>query len=201
MPRAIKATFARIIIFYVLVVLVIGLNINHNDPTLFDAYDNSDVSASPITTVFKLAGFGAAVHVVNAVLLTAVLSATNACFFASSRMIVSMARDGKAPRVLGWTTRNGVPLPALLGTLAIACIAFVTSAVGSGRTFSWLLSITGILALVTWLSISITNIRFRLGFVHQQRPLSDLPFRVRLFPALNILVLVIGLALVAANGW
>ena len=36
-PRAIKATFARIVIFYVMVVLVIGLNINHNDESLFDA--------------------------------------------------------------------------------------------------------------------------------------------------------------------
>ncbi|KAL8281434.1 hypothetical protein RQP46_006118 [Phenoliferia psychrophenolica] len=69
-PRAIKATFYRIVLFYFMTVFVIGLCINHNDDTLFAADENSDVAASPITTVFREAGFGAAVHVVNAVLLT-----------------------------------------------------------------------------------------------------------------------------------
>jgi len=49
---------------------VIGLCISSSDPSLFDAYSESDVSISPITLVFKLAGFKAAVHIVNAVLLT-----------------------------------------------------------------------------------------------------------------------------------
>ena len=34
-PRAIKATFIRILLFYILTVLVIGLCINRNDPSLF----------------------------------------------------------------------------------------------------------------------------------------------------------------------
>ena len=64
--------------------------------------------------VFQRAGFGAAVHVVNAVLLTAVLSATNSCFFASSRMLLALARSGQAPRIFGWVNSRGVPVPSLL---------------------------------------------------------------------------------------
>ena len=64
--------------------------------------------------VFQRAGFGAAAHVINAVLLTAVLSATNSCFYASSRMLLSMARAGHAPRIFGWVNGRGVPVPALL---------------------------------------------------------------------------------------
>lgn len=75
---------------------------------------DGDVVASPITVVFVRAGFGAAAHVINAVLLTAVLSATNSCFYASSRMLLSLSREGHAPRVFGWVTRRGVPVPALL---------------------------------------------------------------------------------------
>lgn len=60
------------------------------------------------------AGFGAAVHIVNAVLLTAVLSATNSCFYASSRMLLALARTGQAPAIFGWVNRRGVPVPALL---------------------------------------------------------------------------------------
>ena len=36
-PRAIKATFFRIVLFYILTILTIGLCINHADPTLLDA--------------------------------------------------------------------------------------------------------------------------------------------------------------------
>ena len=71
-------------------------------------------SASPVTVVFLRAGFGAATHVVNAVLLTAVLSATNSCFYASSRMLLVMARSGNAPRIFGVVNKRGVPVPALL---------------------------------------------------------------------------------------
>ena len=73
-----------------------------------------DGSASPVTVVFLRAGFGPATHVVNAVLLTAVLSATNSCFYASSRMLMSMARRGHAPRIFGVVNKRGVPVPALL---------------------------------------------------------------------------------------
>lgn len=36
-PRAIRATFFRIVIFYILTILTIGLNINYQDPTLLTA--------------------------------------------------------------------------------------------------------------------------------------------------------------------
>jgi amino acid permease len=77
-------------------------------------YRSFPFQASPITVVFQRAGFGAAVHAVNAVLLTAVLSATNSCFYASSRMLLSLAREGKAPYFFAFVTKGGVPVPALL---------------------------------------------------------------------------------------
>ncbi|KAL8283977.1 hypothetical protein RQP46_005090 [Phenoliferia psychrophenolica] len=168
----------KIVLFYVMTVLVIGLCINHNDDSLFAAYDNSDVAASPITTIFKKAGFGAAVHVVNAVLLTAVLSATNSCFYASTRMLLSLAKGGNAPSILGFVTSRGVPVPALLFT-----------------------NVTGISALLTWISICIINIRFRMAFKAQGRSISDLPFRAPLFPILPILAIILGACMFAAQGW
>ncbi|GAA5831043.1 hypothetical protein JCM3766R1_006215 [Sporobolomyces carnicolor] len=200
-PRAIRGTFLRIVLFYILTCLVIGLCINYQDPSLFTAYDDSDVSASPITTVFKQAGFKAAVHVVNAVLLTAVLSATNSCFYASSRMLLALARQGDAPKVFSWVTPSGVPVPALLITLAISFFSFLTAVWGSGQAFTWLISVTGILALVTWLSIAIINMRFRLAFKRQARSLDDLPFKAPFSPFLAIGVILLGVLMLAANGW
>ena len=132
-PTAIKATFFRILLFYILTILTIGLCINHADPTLLNANSNSKylwafyplkklnkvhglgtASASPVTVIFFRAGFGPATHVVNAVLLTAILSTINSCFYASSRILLAMARSGHAPRIFGMVNKRGVPVPALL---------------------------------------------------------------------------------------
>ena len=64
-----------------------------------------------MTVVFLRAGFEPATHVVNA---TAVLSATNSYYYASSRMLLAMARSGQAPRFFGVVNERGVPIPALL---------------------------------------------------------------------------------------
>ncbi|KAF8888141.1 amino acid permease-domain-containing protein, partial [Gymnopilus junonius] len=128
-PRAIKATFFRIILFYILTILTIGLCINNSDPTLLSAAFDSDVTASPVTVVLcELVWCSCSCCECRAP--TAVLSATNSCFYASSRMLLSLARSGHAPRVFGWVNSRGVPvLPC--------CIVF-----------TWLLNITGISALL-----------------------------------------------------
>lgn len=59
-------------------------------------------------------GFGGAAHVVNAVLLSAVLSATNSCFYGSSRILMALAKQGHAPKIFAYTNSRGVPIPALL---------------------------------------------------------------------------------------
>ncbi|KAJ7035989.1 amino acid permease [Mycena alexandri] len=200
-PRAIRATFLRIVLFYLLTCLVIGLCINHNDDTLFEAYDNSDVAASPITIVFQRAGFGAAVHVVNAVLLTAVLSATNSCFYASSRMLLSLAREGNAPHFFAFVTKGGVPVPALILTLAFSCLTFLATIWGEGVAFTWFINLTGISALFTWIAIAAINLRFRQAFKAQGRELSDLPFQAPFSPFLALTAIALGWLMFAAQGW
>ncbi|KAJ7257780.1 amino acid permease/ SLC12A domain-containing protein [Mycena rebaudengoi] len=200
-PRAVKATFFRIVLFYILTCLVIGLCINHADGTLIQAYSNSDVAASPITIVFQRAGFGAAVHVVNAVLLTAVLSATNSCFYASSRMLLSLARERQAPFFFAFVTKGGVPVPALLLTLAFSCLTFLATIWGDGVAFTWFINLIGVNSLFTWIAIAAINLRFRRAFKAQNRDLSDLPFRAPFAPFLALSTIVLGLLMFSAQGW
>ncbi|RDB20075.1 Lysine-specific permease [Hypsizygus marmoreus] len=200
-PRAIKATFFRIILFYILAILTIGLCINYRDETLLTAAFNSDVAASPLTVIFMRAGFGAAVHVVNAVLLTAVLSATNSCFYASSRMLLALARSGQAPRIFGWVNRRGVPVPALLMALSFSFLTFLTTIWGEGIVFTWLLNITGISALLVWTSIGFISLRFRHAYLAQGLSLSDLPYRQPIYPLLPIGVIVLGTLMFIAQGY
>ena len=48
-PRAIRATFFRIVIFYILTIFTIGLNINYQDPTLLTAAYGTSLPRPPVT--------------------------------------------------------------------------------------------------------------------------------------------------------
>ena len=78
-------------------ILVIGLLIPYTDPQLLRT-EVTDVSVSPFALIFERAGLLAAASVMNAVVLTSVLSAGNSGMYAATRMLYSLARDGKAPR-------------------------------------------------------------------------------------------------------
>ncbi|MGG6440541.1 amino acid permease, partial [Saccharococcus caldoxylosilyticus] len=118
-PRAIRRVFWRILLFYVLAILAIGLLIPYTDPKLA----NDDVSVSPFTLVFDKAGIAFAASVMNAVILTAVLSAGNSGMYASTRMLWDLAREGKAPKFLAKLDKRGVPVNALIVTSSLGTLA------------------------------------------------------------------------------
>ncbi|ORX59810.1 hypothetical protein DM01DRAFT_1381319 [Hesseltinella vesiculosa] len=197
-PSAIRVTFWRIFIFFILAVLVISLDIPYTDPDLYSALENSDISVSPFTLVFQNAGLSSAASVMNGVILTAVLSATNSCFYASSRTLMAMANEGKAPRIFGRVNRNGIPIYSVLLTTLIAALCFLGTIWGNGVVFSWLVALPAISAILTWLSISVIHLRFRAAFKAQGRSLDDLPYRSFLFPYLPILSILLALLVFAS---
>ncbi|KAL1756244.1 amino acid permease-domain-containing protein [Schizophyllum commune] len=174
MPRVVKFVFWRIMLFYILSILLIGLNVPWNYPNL----SNREAATSPFTIVFKQAGSHAAASFINAVILTSVLSAGNHALFAGTRVLYGLAtvEPRQAPRFLGWTTRQGVPLPALLLTSSISALCFGSSFVGSGELWGWIQNIIGVSNQLAWLSIGLASWRFRKAWQKQGRKLEELKF-------------------------
>jgi lysine-specific permease len=138
-PKAIRHTFWRILLFYILTIMVIGLAIPWTDPHLLNSANasvNQAAPMAPFTIVFQMAKLRGADHAINAVLLTAVLSAGQSSFYASTRTLMAMGREGKMPAVFGRVNSRGVPLYALAFVTLIACVAFVADV--SFSTFSFL---------------------------------------------------------------
>ncbi|MED1467751.1 amino acid permease [Bacillus salipaludis] len=177
-PRAVRQVFWRILLFYVLAILVIGLLIPYTNGNLA----NSDVTVSPFTLVFQKAGIAFAASVMNAVILTAVLSAGNSGMYASTRMLWDLARQGKAPKFLGKLNKNGVPVNALIVTTLVGTLAFLASLFGDGTVYIWLLNASGMSGFIAWLGIAICHYRFRRAYVAQGKDLSKLPYKSKLFP-------------------
>lgn len=55
-----------------------------------------------------------------------------------------MSVPPQAPEIFSWTTRHGVPLPALLLTGSISGLCFGSSFIGSGELWGWLQNIVGV---------------------------------------------------------
>ena len=106
-PRAIRNTFWRIIIFYICTILLIGMCVPYDYPDL----ENSEggPGTASFTLVFKLAGIEAGAHVINAIVLTSVLSACNSSMYTTSRTLMGLSRDNNAPAFLGRVNRYGAP--------------------------------------------------------------------------------------------
>lgn len=180
-PLAIRQVFWRILLFYVLSIIVIAFLIPYTDPQLLRS-DVTDVAVSPFTLVFQHAGLLSAATVMNAVILTSVLSAGNSGMYAATRMLYNMAAEGLAPRVFGRLTRTGVPLYALLGTTAVASLCLLSSAYSPQAVYIWLLNLAGMTEFIVWLSIAVSHYRFRTGYVRHGHSLDALPYKAAAFP-------------------
>ncbi|KAJ2963724.1 hypothetical protein NQZ79_g1260 [Umbelopsis isabellina] len=199
-PSAVKQVFVRIVLFYVLTILVIGLNIPYTDPRLLSA-SGTNVAVSPFTLVFQMAGAAWAADLMNAILLITMLSAANSGVYSSSRTLLALAEDGKAPRFLTFINRFGIPLWTILASCLIGCLAFLTSLFGSGVVFNWLTNLTSVAGLITWVIISITHVRFRQGFIAQGHSLKSLPYVAPFFPYCDIFSIVIGTIVIFGQGY
>lgn len=180
-PRAIRQVFWRILLFYVCAIFVIALLIPYTHPSLL-ASDVDSINTSPFTLVFEKAGFAFAAAIMNAVILTSVLSAGNSGMYASTRVLWVLAKEGKAPKFLSKLNKRGVPINALIVTTIIGMLAFLASFFGDGVVYIWLLNASGMCGFIAWLGIAISHYRFRRAFVKQGHDLKELPYKARFFP-------------------
>ncbi|EJM2939115.1 amino acid permease [Listeria monocytogenes] len=200
-PKAIKQVFWRILLFYIFAIFIIGMIIPYTNPNLLSA-EATDVAISPFTLVFEKAGLAFAASVMNAVILTSVLSAGNSGLYASTRMLWAMARDKKAPKFLGKVNRRGIPMAALIVTTIVGAMTFITTLTENGTViYTWLLSASGLTGFIAWVGIAISHYRFRKAFIKQGHDLSELKYKAKFFPFGPILALVLCILVIVGQDY
>jgi amino acid permease len=135
-PKAIGSVFWRILLFYIGSIFVVGTLIPFNDPNLLRG-DEGHVALSPYTIVFSHVphiGYYAA-SLMNAVILTAVLSCGNSSMYVASRMLHAMAHSAKAPKACARLNARGVPAFAIVLTALVSALTFFSSMVGDQKIY------------------------------------------------------------------
>ncbi|CAG1977436.1 unnamed protein product [Fusarium graminearum] len=182
-PSAMRWTFWGVFSIFIATVFFLGLNIPSTEKGLLSG--SHDASASPLVIVTQLAGVPILPSILNAVLLTAVLTAANSDVYSSSRILISLADSGHAPKFLKKTNRFGTPYNAVGVCAAVGFLSFLNLSNNGTVVFNWFLSITSVAGFIAWAIISLCHIRFMKALSLQGIPRTSLPYVAPLQPYLS----------------
>lgn len=184
--RATQAVISRVLVFYVGSIFVVVCILPWNHPGI----------DQPYVTALEALHIPGAAQIMNGVILTAVLSALNSGLFASSRMILALARRGDAPRALAKLNGRGVPVRALVTGTLFGYIAVIMSYVSPDRVFAFLVNSYGTVAIFVYLLIAFAELTLR------RRLERESPDRLRVrmwgYPYLTILAILAMISIVSA---
>jgi GABA permease len=181
--KATNSVIARILLFFVGSALLLALIVPWN---------SNELGASPFVTAFGKMGIPYAADLMNAVVLTAVLSCLNSGLYTASRMIFVLAARREAPVQLIRVNRRGVPMAAILVSSVVGFLCVVAAAVSPNTVFLFLLNSSGAIILFVYLLICISQIVLRRRTAPEQ-----LRVKMWLFPGLSVLTAVAILAVLA----
>lgn len=190
-PKAIKRIAIRIIVFYVLAVLMVGLVVPFNSDMLLNG-DTDNASASPYVIAIQNARIKVLPDFINAVLLTVTWSAGQSDLYAASRTLYGLALEDQVHDVFKKCTKGGVPWVAVGVTSLYAPLAFmVVGKVGAQDAFEYLYDISAVSILIVWWVIMLAYVRFFHGMRIQGHSRDELPYKAPLQPYLSYFTLFI----------
>ena len=101
-PKAVRRVFWRILFFYVIGSLAIGVLVPFNDPMLLDAQKTQapGAAASPWVIAIYRAGVPVLPSIINTIILLSAASSANAFLYIGSRYLYALAQSGQAPKFL-----------------------------------------------------------------------------------------------------
>ena len=177
----------RVLVFYIGSIFLVVAIVPWND---------AGRMSHPYVSVMEVLRIPAAPTLMNLVILTAVLSALNSGLFASSRMLMALARRGDAPGGVARLDRRGVPVAAILASTLFGYVTVAMSYLSPDRIFAFLVNSYGTVAIFVYVLIAVAELRLR------RRLERDMPERLRMrmwgYPWLTRLVILGMLAILTA---
>ncbi|KAJ5966874.1 Amino acid/polyamine transporter I [Penicillium viridicatum] len=177
-PKACKRVFARVSVFYVATVLVLGMLVSSADERL--GLDSGTAATSPFVIAAGDAGIKAIPSVVNAVCLTSAWSASNQSILTGTRTLYGLAVKGHAPKIFLRTTKWGVPYMCVLLQVAFSFLAYMCVSNNAMNVFWWFVDLTAAGTLVSWITIAFNHIRLLQALDKQGISPTELPWHNRI---------------------
>ncbi|UBH08679.1 amino acid permease [Macrococcus armenti] len=188
--RAVNGIIWRILIFYIGAIFVIV--------TVYP-WDELGNVGSPFVATFAKVGITIAAGFINFVVITAAMSGCNSGIFSSSRMVFTLAQEGKMPKVFARIMKNGVPVYAVI-MISIGIFVGVLLNIflpmfidGAENIFVYVYSASILPGMIPWFMILLSHLSFR---KREPELAANHPFKMPFAPvsdylAIGFLVLVL----------
>lgn len=196
-PKAARRYIYRLVIFYLLGALAIGVICSSQDPALLTG-NTDNASASPFVAAIQNAGIPVLRHIVNAAILTSAWSAGNSFLYMSSRSLYGLAVSGNAPSILKTCNRWGVPYIAVTVSSLFSLLSYLAISSGSYTVFNWLINFTNTSGFISWICCCIVYFRFSAAVKVQG---VEKPYKSRLQPYGVYVGLCMAVFLLLINGF
>ncbi|UKA54869.1 amino acid permease [Arthrobacter sp. FW305-BF8] len=165
-PKAVNTVPVRVLLFYVLTLGVLM--------SLFP-WNEIGSNGSPFVQIFSGLGIPAAPHILNAVVITAALSAINSDIFGAGRILFGLAKQGHAPQSFGRVSRHGVPWMTVVMMTGILLVGVVLNAVIPEDVFLLIASIATFATVWVWVMILASHVAMKREIARKGLPASDFP--------------------------
>ncbi|MDO7253529.1 amino acid permease [Helicobacter sp. faydin-H76] len=184
MPKAIKATLVRLIVFFLGSVFIISVFLPMNDST---------ITQSPFVSVleriqlpFLHNGIPYAASIMNFIIITALISTANSGLYGASRMIYGLAEKKMYFSIFSKLNKRGTPIYALYLSMIFSLIALFTTIFAPEVVIEALISVIGFTLIIVWISVSISQYIFRKRYIAQGNSIKDLPYKTPFSPITQI---------------
>lgn len=196
-PKAVRRVFWRILFFYVLGSLAIGVLVPSDDERL----SADGTRASPWVIAMDRATIPVLPSIINAVILTSASSSANAFLYTGARYLFGVAQNKQAPKFLLKCSKGGVPYYCVGITASLSLLTYMSVSTGANEVFLWFQNLVTIAQLFTWCSICIAYIRFHAALKAQGVDRSTLVFRSPFQPYLAYGTFIYFALIILFNGW
>jgi GABA permease len=185
--KATNSVIVRIGIFFVGSVFLLAVILPWN---------SNELGSSPYVSAFTVMGIPYADQIMNAVVLTAVLSCLNSGMYTASRMLFVLAARREAPVSLITVNKRGVPTMAILSSSIVGFLCVIAAAVSPDTVFTFLLNSSGAIILFVYILIALSQ------FILRRRTSPDkLKVKMWLFPYLTIITIAAMVAVLVMMGF
>lgn len=176
--RTTQLLAVRISIFYIASVLLIVMVLPWN---------STRVGTSPFSAALDQVGIPASGDIMNAIVLTAVLSCLNSGIYIASRMMFVLSANGDAPKSMEKLNSRGVPVRSILAATVIGFGSVVVEAISPHSVFQFLLNTSGVVVLLVYVMIAASQyvLRRRLEATDPE----SLRLKMWLFPGLTFVAI------------
>jgi len=151
-PKATNQLIYRILIFYIGALGVL---------LALCPWDQVSEIGSPFVLIFASLDKAWVATALNIIVLTAALSVYNSGVYCNSRMLLGLALQGNAPRMLTKINSRGVPVAGLAVSAAVTALCVVVNYLIPAEALGILMNLVVAALVINWAMITITHLKFR----------------------------------------